>query len=73
MSNFELMNGLPKCTIIESMDGMAFVLMPGFRKEFSTLEAAKTFVADKKWEVNISFIKGSKIMRDLKPGRNEVI
>ncbi len=60
-----LLNGNPKATVIENFKGECVVLRPGFRKEFESLEEAKEFIARKKWEVNVSFVKGSKAVRDL--------
>ena len=60
----ELLHGKEVCTIIENMIGEGVVVKPGFRKTFPTLEDAKSFVLDQRWEVNIGFVKGSSLMRE---------
>lgn len=65
----ELLNGNEKCTLIESMTGEGIVVKPGFRKEFRNLAEAKAFVEANGWEVNIGFIKGSPIMREIQKGQ----
>lgn len=65
MDNLFLQNGGTKATIIENFRGKCMIIYPGFKKEFDSLEEAKEFVARKKLEVNISFVKGSKAARDL--------
>ena len=65
----ELQNGNEKCTLIESMKGEGFVIKLGFRQEFRNLAEAKSFIESKEWEVNIGFIKGSPVMREIQKGQ----
>jgi len=61
----ELLNGHPKCTIIERFDGTALLLGPDHtRDEFKSLKECKKVIEKKEWEINISFIKGSPIKRE---------
>ncbi len=60
---FEILNGNPKCTVIESFYGEVAVIRPGSRFEFETLKEAKGFVEAMGWEINVDFIKGSPILR----------
>lgn len=65
--------GKIKCTLIESMAGKGIVIKPGFRQEFRNFEEAKSFIESKGWKVNIGFIKGSPIMREIQKGCNDGI
>lgn len=65
----ELFNGKEKCTLIESMTGEGIVLKPGFRQEFRNLTEASSFIESRGWEINIGFIKGSPIMREIQKGQ----
>lgn len=59
-----LLNGKPKCTLIESFPGEVFVIRPGFKKDFERdLKKALVFIAEQGWELNIEIIKGSPILR----------
>jgi hypothetical protein len=62
----ELLNGKPRCTIIETFDGRGIVAKPGFKEKFKNLNAAKAFIQEKDWQVNIHFIKGSPLFRVMK-------
>jgi hypothetical protein len=61
--NLELLNGRPKCTLIEAFDGKVFILAKQFRREFINLTEAKNFVNEQGWEVNVGIIHGSPILR----------
>ena len=67
----ELLNGNPKCTIIENFKGEVIVVRPGERWEFESLRSAMKFVAKKRWEVNISFIAGMESMREKRESEAE--
>ena len=61
----ELLNGHPKCTVIERFDGTVLLIGPEYtRDEFKSLKECKKVIERKEWEVNISFIKGSPIKRE---------
>lgn len=67
--DIELLNGKPRCTLIESFMGKVFLIKPpDFKREFATLEKAKEWVQKKNWDINISFVKGSKTLRDIRGG-----
>jgi hypothetical protein len=61
--NPDLLNGHPKCTLIESFPGRVFVIRPGFKQEFKELSEAKGFITGMGWEINVAFTKGSNIKR----------
>jgi hypothetical protein len=64
-----LLNGHPKCTVIQSFSGEVFILRPGFRKEFGKdLKDAKAFADKQGWEINIEIIKGSPAERNIREG-----
>jgi hypothetical protein len=58
-----LLNGNPKCTLIESFDGKAIVLADGKRLEFNSLKEARSFVEISDLEINCAFLHGSSIKR----------
>ena len=61
----ELLNGHPKCTVIERFDGTVLLIGPDqTRDEFKSLKECKKVLERNEWEVNISFIKGSPIIRE---------
>jgi hypothetical protein len=60
-----LLNGNPKCTLIESFYGKVFVVRPGAKYHCPNLEKAKELIQKEGWEVNIAIIKGSSILRRL--------
>ena len=68
----ELLNGHPKCTVIERFDGTVLLIGPDYmRGEFKSLKECKKVIGRKKWEVNISFIKGSPIIREYMGRRDD--
>ncbi|OGM09320.1 hypothetical protein A2Z67_05255 [Candidatus Woesebacteria bacterium RBG_13_36_22] len=62
------LSGKEKCTLIETMTGESVVVKPGFKQEFESLADALRFISGKGWEVNINFIKGSPVMREIQKG-----
>ncbi len=58
-----LLNGNPKCTLIERFDGQVFVVRPGSKRRCANLGEAKKFIEKQGWEVNIAIIKGSPLRR----------
>lgn len=66
MVDFRLLNGGPKCTIIEAFDGQTTLLCGGKRKLFPSLEECKKHITKKGLEVNIEFLFGSSIKREIK-------
>ena len=64
----ELLNGSPKCTVIERMDGTVKLIGPynnGFARaemEFKNLEECKGEINSRRWDVNVAFVK--KIIRE---------
>ena len=69
-----LLNGNPKVTLIERFDGTALIIGPekGKKLRLVSLSAAKQEIQDRGWEVNIAFIKGSPIMREITNGNSSV-
>jgi hypothetical protein len=65
MTDFRLLNGGTKCTVIETFDGRAVLLYGGERKEFPCLEECKKHIVEEKLEVNIEFLFGSPTKREL--------
>jgi hypothetical protein len=61
----ELLNGHPKCTVIQSFDGRVSVIRPGVKHHCENLNDAKELIQKQGWEINIAFIKGSPILRSL--------
>jgi hypothetical protein len=69
----EMLNGNPKCTVIERMDSSVKVIgpicpfedlgerTPRAQLEFQNLEACKKALAERGWEANVVFVK--KIVR----------
>jgi hypothetical protein len=65
----EMLNGSPKCTVIERMDGTVKVIGPLMEKdqgcrmtlEFQNLGNCKDELTRKGWEANVAFVK--KIVR----------
>ncbi len=59
-----LLKGHVQCTLIESFTGEVSVIRPGFRKKFNRgLPEAKKFINDQGWEITITIIKGSLMLR----------
>lgn len=65
MTDFRLLNGAPKTTVIETFDSRALIVSPGERLEFGSLEECKKHAEKHGLEVNISFIFGSSIKRQI--------
>jgi hypothetical protein len=62
--NPALLNGHPKCTLIESFDGKVFIVRSGKKHQCRKgLERAKKLIERMGWEVNIDHVKGSPILR----------
>ncbi len=66
----DLLNGHARCTLIESFSGEVSVVRPGFRKKFNKgLPEAKKFIDDQGWDISISIIKGSSMLREVMMNR----
>lgn len=65
---FPLLNGNKKVTVVETFDNRALVLSPGERLEFPSLEACKKHISESELEINISYIFGSNIERQIQKG-----
>ena len=61
-----LLNGHPKCSLIESFRGEVSVIRPGFKKEFLTIREAQRFIFKQGWEINVEIIKGTAILRQMR-------
>lgn len=68
MTDFRLLNGGPKCTVIERFDGGALILCGGQRMEFESLAECKKYITKEGLEVNIEFLFGSSIKREIQKG-----
>jgi hypothetical protein len=60
---FEILNGAPKCTLIESFDGSASVLRSGKKHACKNLDEAKKLIERMGWEINIDHLFGSQVQR----------
>ena len=69
-----LLNGNPRVTLIERFNGTAVILGPikGERTEVASLSIAKDVIEGQNWEINIAFIKGSPIMREITDGNASI-
>jgi len=72
MTDFRILNGNRKATLIETFDGKAKLFPPGWSMQFATLEQAKKFVHDSEIEINISMIHGSQVQREVLAHGNSV-
>lgn len=64
MTDFRLLNGSKKVTLIETFGGHAVMVSPDGRQEFESLEKCKEYVSEAGFEVNISHLFGSSIKRE---------
>lgn len=69
MIDQRLLNGNPKCTVIEKFDNGAVILLDGKRLEFPNLREAKKFVEAGDMEINVAHIFGSSINRKILESR----
>ncbi len=69
MTDFRLLNGAPKITVIETFDSKAVGVRPGERLEFETLEELKKHIEKYGLEVNISHVFGSSIQRQIQDAK----
>jgi hypothetical protein len=62
-----LLNGKPKCSLIECFDGEVIIIRPGFKKSFgkNNLKEAQKFIEEQGWESSIEFIMGSHLKRNI--------
>jgi len=59
MKDFRLLNGKPRCTILESFDGMIIVIGPNIVKSnHKEMGKAFDFIEKSYWETNISHLHG---------------
>ncbi len=63
MVDLLLLNDGTKCTLLETFEGKAVVLIDGKRLEFKNLNEAKHFVAESKIEVNCCHLHGCNLKR----------
>jgi len=63
MTDFRLLNGSKKVTVVETFDSRAIMVSPGGRREFESLEKCKEYVSEAGFEVSISHLFGSSIAR----------
>ncbi len=64
MTDFRLLNGSKKVTVVETFDSRAVIISPDGRQEFESLEKCKEYVSEAGFEVNVSHIFGSSIKRE---------
>lgn len=69
MTDFRLLNGGKKFTVIETFDSKAILVRPGQRIEFESLEQLKKNISDNGLEINIEFIFGSSIQRQIQDAK----
>ncbi len=65
MTDFRLLNGNKKVTLIEMFNGHAIMISPDDRVEFESLDECKKHVSGAGFEVNISHLFGSSIRREI--------
>lgn len=55
MNDPMLLNGKPRCTLIQSFNGLVIVIGPGgkFRKEWGTIEEANEMIEKRGWVISI--------------------
>lgn len=58
MKDSGLSNSKPKCTILETFDGMIMVIGPNIKSNHKEMEAAFDFIEKSHWEINISHLHG---------------
>ena len=59
MRQLRLPKGKPKCTILESFDGMIMVVGPNIAKSnHKEMKEAFDFIEKSYWEINISHLHG---------------
>ena len=60
MKDFRMLNGGPRCTLIERFDGSALLISPGDpvkrRRELKSLDEAKILIAREGLECNVSHL-----------------
>lgn len=55
--DFRLLNGKPKCTLIQKFNHLVVVIDPeGHKITFNCLNAAQKFILHSRWEVNVFHI-----------------
>lgn len=58
MTDFRLLNGKKKATIIERFDNTVRLICPDLsRKDFETLHDCKTYIESQGWEINVAHIR----------------
>jgi hypothetical protein len=72
LTDFRLLNGAPKITVIETFDSRAVIVRPGERLEFVSLEECKKHVEKHELEINISHIFGNSIGREIQKAKGGV-
>ncbi len=69
MTDFRILNGSPKVTVIETFDSRAVIVRPRERLEFGSLEECKKHVEKQGMEINISHIFGNSIKREIQKAK----
>jgi hypothetical protein len=59
MIDERILNGAPRCTLIESFKGSVIVIAPDCqRTEYPTVEAANQVIKDNGWVISVDHIHG---------------
>jgi hypothetical protein len=70
MKDSRLSNRNPKCTILESFDGMIMVVGPNIVKSnHKEMKEAFDFIEKSYWEINISHLHGRYGLNPVRKGR----
>jgi hypothetical protein len=70
MKDSRLSNRNPKCTILESFDGMIIVIGPNIVKSNHVeMKEAFDFIEKSYWEINISHLHGPHGLNPVRKGR----
>ncbi len=70
MKDSRLSNRKPKCTILESFDGMIIVVGPNIVKSnHKEMKEAFDFIEKSYWEINISHLHGPYRLNPVRKGR----
>jgi len=65
MTDFRMLNGTKKYTVIETMVNRALLVCPGETIGFQSLEECKKYISENGLEINIEHIAGSSIKREI--------